>query len=86
MCKCHRAWGIVLVFAGALFAANALVSGSHAFGGGWTAVVGMCVCGAVMAAAGVTALRRGGSRGQQGTRVDPPDESAPAGDSGSRED
>ena len=55
MCKCRLAWGVVLVCAGVLFAANALVSGPRAFGGGWMAVAAMCVCGAVLVAVGILA-------------------------------
>jgi len=49
----RRYAGVVLMAAGILFAASALVSGPRAFGGRGTAVVALCMAGALLAAGGL---------------------------------
>jgi hypothetical protein len=45
--------GVTFIIAGLLVAANGLISGTHAFSGGVSAVVGLCFAGLLLVGAGV---------------------------------
>ncbi|MGC8639542.1 MAG: hypothetical protein ACP5XB_06645 [Isosphaeraceae bacterium] len=46
--RSRRIIGAVLLLVGVMVACNGLVSGPHAFGGGWHAVVGIVIAGGML--------------------------------------
>jgi hypothetical protein len=57
-CRTKKIIGLLLAAFGVLFAANAIVAGPRAFGGGTPAVVGLILCGAVWLVCGVAMFLR----------------------------